>query len=184
MCNYCCPFQLSDSFYYLFRYSALWINTSKAEAHSASQLGLMHDREMITALQHTATKIVSLKRCIFFMGEKETGSCQWVQLGCSAVAQGNLGGFSWCRMMPTLTSHIPVPRPSYTQARENLVKAIPPKLLCLLACGGKDCRYEGPECWKLNQQVIRGLFSSWWDSVWLQPHTCCCVTCSFKVAAH
>ncbi|XP_056907240.1 protein tyrosine phosphatase domain-containing protein 1 isoform X3 [Takifugu flavidus] len=67
----------------------------------------------------------------------------------------------WCRMMPTMTSHIPVPRPSYTQARENLVKAIPPKILCLLACGGKDCRYEGPECWKANQQVIRGLFSSW-----------------------
>lgn len=65
------------------------------------------------------------------------------------------------RMMPTLTPHISVPRPSYSQARENLVKAIPPKLLCLLACGGKDCRYEGPECWKLNQQVIRGLFSSW-----------------------
>uniref|UniRef100_A0A3Q1H2R7 Uncharacterized protein n=1 Tax=Anabas testudineus TaxID=64144 RepID=A0A3Q1H2R7_ANATE len=63
--------------------------------------------------------------------------------------------------MPTLTPHIPVPRPSYSQARENLVKAIPPRLLCLLACGGKDCRYEGPECWKLNQQVIRGLFSSW-----------------------
>lgn len=71
----------------------------------------------------------------------------------------------WCRMMPTLTSHIPVPRPSYTQARENLVKAIPPKILCLLGCGGKDCRYEGPECWKANQQVIRGLFSSWWDTV-------------------
>uniref|UniRef100_H2U4R1 Protein tyrosine phosphatase domain-containing protein 1 n=1 Tax=Takifugu rubripes TaxID=31033 RepID=H2U4R1_TAKRU len=60
-----------------------------------------------------------------------------------------------------MTSHIPVPRPSYTQARENLVKAIPPRILCLLACGGKDCRYEGPECWKANQQVIRGLFSSW-----------------------
>ncbi|XP_040893326.1 protein tyrosine phosphatase domain-containing protein 1 [Toxotes jaculatrix] len=63
--------------------------------------------------------------------------------------------------MPTLTPHIPVPRPSYSQARENLVKAIPPRLLCLLACGGKDCRYEGPDCWKLNQQAIRGLFSSW-----------------------
>uniref|UniRef100_H3DKR8 Zgc:77752 n=1 Tax=Tetraodon nigroviridis TaxID=99883 RepID=H3DKR8_TETNG len=60
-----------------------------------------------------------------------------------------------------MTSHIPVPRPSYTQARENLVKAIPPRILCLLACGGRDCRYEGPECWKPNQQVIRGLFSSW-----------------------
>ncbi|XP_056243102.1 protein tyrosine phosphatase domain-containing protein 1 isoform X1 [Seriola aureovittata] len=64
-------------------------------------------------------------------------------------------------MMPTLNPHIPVPQPSYSQARENLVKAIPPRLLCLLACGGVDCRYEGPECWKLNQQVIRGLFSSW-----------------------
>ncbi|KAF7224610.1 protein tyrosine phosphatase domain-containing protein 1-like [Nothobranchius furzeri] len=66
-----------------------------------------------------------------------------------------------CRMMSGLTPHLPVPRPSYSQARENLVRAIPPKLLCLLACGGKDCRYEGPECWKSNQQVIRGLFSSW-----------------------
>lgn len=63
--------------------------------------------------------------------------------------------------MPSLTPHIPVPQPAYSQARENLVKAIPPKLLCLLACGGKDCRYEGPECWKLNQQVIQGTFSSW-----------------------
>ncbi|XP_034542021.1 protein tyrosine phosphatase domain-containing protein 1 [Notolabrus celidotus] len=64
-------------------------------------------------------------------------------------------------MMPTLTPHTPVPLPSYSKARENLVKAIPPKLLCLLACGGLDCRYEGPECWKSNQQVIRGVFSSW-----------------------
>ncbi|XP_004070108.1 protein tyrosine phosphatase domain-containing protein 1-like [Oryzias latipes] len=63
--------------------------------------------------------------------------------------------------MPSLAPHISVPRPSYSQARENLVKAIPPKLLCLLACGGRDCRYEGPDCWKLNQQVIRGIFSSW-----------------------
>ncbi|XP_077453620.1 protein tyrosine phosphatase domain-containing protein 1 isoform X2 [Stigmatopora argus] len=63
--------------------------------------------------------------------------------------------------MQTLRPHFPVPRPSYSQARENLVKAIPSKLLCLLACGGVDCRYEGPECWKANQQVIRGIFSSW-----------------------
>ncbi|XP_047240405.1 protein tyrosine phosphatase domain-containing protein 1 isoform X1 [Girardinichthys multiradiatus] len=64
-------------------------------------------------------------------------------------------------MMPSVSPHLSVPRPSYSQARENLVRAIPPKLLCMLACGGKDCRYEGPECWKSNQQVIRGLFSSW-----------------------
>ncbi|XP_065813414.1 protein tyrosine phosphatase domain-containing protein 1 [Labrus bergylta] len=64
-------------------------------------------------------------------------------------------------MIPTLVLNIPIPRPSYSQARENLVKAIPSKLLCLLACGGLDCRYEGPECWKQNQQVIRGVYSFW-----------------------
>ncbi|KAJ3597102.1 hypothetical protein NHX12_003502 [Muraenolepis orangiensis] len=63
--------------------------------------------------------------------------------------------------MPNLTLPTPVPRPSYSQARENLVKAIPPRILCLLACGGVDCRYEGPACWRANQQAIRGLFSSW-----------------------
>ncbi|XP_072292010.1 protein tyrosine phosphatase domain-containing protein 1 [Eucyclogobius newberryi] len=63
--------------------------------------------------------------------------------------------------MPTLTPPVPVPRPSYSQVRENLVCFIPPRLLCLLACGGVDCRYEGPECWKAHQQAIRGLFSSW-----------------------
>ncbi|XP_072769818.1 protein tyrosine phosphatase domain-containing protein 1-like isoform X4 [Nerophis lumbriciformis] len=68
--------------------------------------------------------------------------------------------FSRSRMQ-TLTQHVPFPRAAYSQARENLVKAIPPKLLCLLACGGLDCRYEGPECWKASQQVIRGIFSSW-----------------------
>nr|XP_023671787.1 protein tyrosine phosphatase domain-containing protein 1-like isoform X1 [Paramormyrops kingsleyae] len=60
-----------------------------------------------------------------------------------------------------MTLPVPVPRPSYSQARETLVKAIPPKIICLLACGGRDCRYEGPECWRASQQAIRGLFSSW-----------------------
>ncbi|XP_017321017.1 protein tyrosine phosphatase domain-containing protein 1 [Ictalurus punctatus] len=60
-----------------------------------------------------------------------------------------------------MTSLIPVPKPSYSQARETLVKAIPPKVICLLACGGRDCRYEGPVCWRPSQQAIKGLFSSW-----------------------
>ncbi|KAI5623812.1 hypothetical protein C0J50_16493, partial [Silurus asotus] len=60
-----------------------------------------------------------------------------------------------------MTSLIPVPKPSYSQAREALVKAIPPKVICLLACGGRDCRYEGPVCWRPSQQAIKGLFSSW-----------------------
>ncbi|CAL8263082.1 unnamed protein product [Merluccius merluccius] len=63
--------------------------------------------------------------------------------------------------MANLTLPTPVPRASYSQARENLVKAIPPRILCLLACGGVDCRYEGPAHWRANQQAIRGLFSSW-----------------------
>ncbi|XP_067090280.1 protein tyrosine phosphatase domain-containing protein 1 [Osmerus mordax] len=60
-----------------------------------------------------------------------------------------------------MTLPVPIPQPSYSQARENLVKAIPHKIICLLACGGRDCRYEGPACWRPSQQVIQGLFSSW-----------------------
>ncbi|XP_030646315.1 protein tyrosine phosphatase domain-containing protein 1 [Chanos chanos] len=60
-----------------------------------------------------------------------------------------------------MTPQVPVPRPSYSQARESLVKAIPPRIICLLACGGRDCRYEGPDCWRPGQQAIQGLFSSW-----------------------
>ncbi|KAK9958746.1 hypothetical protein ABG768_010851 [Culter alburnus] len=60
-----------------------------------------------------------------------------------------------------MTPQVPVPRPSYSQARESLVKAVPPKIICLLACGGRDCRYEGPACWSKSQQAIKGVFSSW-----------------------
>uniref|UniRef100_A0A3P9AJM7 Protein tyrosine phosphatase domain-containing protein 1 n=1 Tax=Esox lucius TaxID=8010 RepID=A0A3P9AJM7_ESOLU len=56
---------------------------------------------------------------------------------------------------------MPMPQPAYSQARENLVKAIPPKIICLLACGGRDCRYEGPACWRPSQQAVQGLFSHW-----------------------
>ncbi|KAG7454778.1 hypothetical protein MATL_G00263430 [Megalops atlanticus] len=59
-----------------------------------------------------------------------------------------------------MTLQVPVPRPSYSQARESLVKAIPPQIICLLGCGGIDCRYEGPGCWRPSQQAIRGLFST------------------------
>ncbi|XP_077049844.1 protein tyrosine phosphatase domain-containing protein 1 isoform X1 [Siphateles boraxobius] len=60
-----------------------------------------------------------------------------------------------------MISQVPVPRPSYSQARESLVKAVPPKIICLLACGGRDCRYEGPACWSTSQQAVEGVFSSW-----------------------
>ncbi|MBN3296805.1 PTPC1 protein, partial [Amia calva] len=60
-----------------------------------------------------------------------------------------------------MTLRVPVPRPSYSQARENLIKAVPPNLICALTCGGRDCRYEGPANWRPSQQIIRGLFSTW-----------------------
>uniref|UniRef100_A0A8C9SJ34 Protein tyrosine phosphatase domain-containing protein 1 n=1 Tax=Scleropages formosus TaxID=113540 RepID=A0A8C9SJ34_SCLFO len=60
-----------------------------------------------------------------------------------------------------MTLPVPVPLPSYSQARENLVKAIPHKVICLLACGGRDCRYEDPACWRPSQQAIKGIFSTW-----------------------
>ncbi|XP_053319693.1 protein tyrosine phosphatase domain-containing protein 1-like [Spea bombifrons] len=53
------------------------------------------------------------------------------------------------------------PRPSYSHTRERLVRAVHPHLICSLTCGGRDCRYEGPEGWSLEQQAIRGLYSSW-----------------------
>ncbi|KAM3927496.1 protein tyrosine phosphatase domain-containing protein 1-like isoform 1-T2 [Leptodactylus fuscus] len=58
-------------------------------------------------------------------------------------------------------SSLEEPRPSYSQTRERIVRAVPPHLICSLTCGGRDCRYEGPEDWTLEQQAIRGLYSSW-----------------------
>ncbi|XP_055509250.1 protein tyrosine phosphatase domain-containing protein 1 [Leucoraja erinacea] len=60
-----------------------------------------------------------------------------------------------------MTLQIPIPRPTYSPARENLIKAVPPHLICSLVCGGKECRYEGPGDWTLQQQAIRGVFSAW-----------------------
>ncbi|XP_048409696.1 protein tyrosine phosphatase domain-containing protein 1 isoform X2 [Stegostoma tigrinum] len=60
-----------------------------------------------------------------------------------------------------MTLQIPNPRPSYSQTRELLIKAVPPHLICSLVCGGKECRYEGPGEWTLQQQAIRGVFSAW-----------------------
>ncbi|XP_069764916.1 protein tyrosine phosphatase domain-containing protein 1 isoform X2 [Narcine bancroftii] len=60
-----------------------------------------------------------------------------------------------------MTLQIPIPRPTYSPAREHLIKAVPPHLICSLVCGGKECRYEGPGDWSLQQQAIRGVFSAW-----------------------
>ncbi|KAM9313404.1 protein tyrosine phosphatase domain-containing protein 1-like [Gastrophryne carolinensis] len=53
------------------------------------------------------------------------------------------------------------PRPSYSQTRERIVRAVPPDIICSLTCGGRECRYEGPEVWTVEQQAIQGLYSSW-----------------------
>uniref|UniRef100_A0A8C5WCL9 Uncharacterized protein n=1 Tax=Leptobrachium leishanense TaxID=445787 RepID=A0A8C5WCL9_9ANUR len=54
-----------------------------------------------------------------------------------------------------------VPRPTYSQTRERVVRAVHPHLICSLTCGGRECRYEGPEGWSLEQQAVKGLYSSW-----------------------
>ncbi|KAJ8003106.1 hypothetical protein DPEC_G00165930 [Dallia pectoralis] len=56
---------------------------------------------------------------------------------------------------------MPVPQPTYSQARENLVMAIPPKIICLLACGGRDCRYEGSAFWRPSVLIACYLVYSW-----------------------
>ncbi|XP_069085554.1 protein tyrosine phosphatase domain-containing protein 1-like isoform X1 [Pleurodeles waltl] len=53
------------------------------------------------------------------------------------------------------------PRPIYSQTRENLIRAVPPHLICSLTCKGRDCRYEGPAGWRSDQQAIQGIYSSW-----------------------
>ncbi|XP_040270381.1 protein tyrosine phosphatase domain-containing protein 1-like [Bufo bufo] len=53
------------------------------------------------------------------------------------------------------------PRPSYSQTRERLVRVVPSHFICSLTCGGRECRFEGPEDWTVEQQAIRGLYSSW-----------------------
>ncbi|XP_039616469.1 protein tyrosine phosphatase domain-containing protein 1 [Polypterus senegalus] len=60
-----------------------------------------------------------------------------------------------------MTQQVPVPRASYSRARENLIKAVPSNLICSLTCGGKECRYEVLNNWTLEQQAIRGLYSTW-----------------------
>ncbi|XP_053572255.1 protein tyrosine phosphatase domain-containing protein 1-like [Bombina bombina] len=54
-----------------------------------------------------------------------------------------------------------VPLPSYSHTRERLVRAVHPHIICSLTCGGRECRYEGPEGWSAEQQAIKGLYSSW-----------------------
>ncbi|XP_043943806.1 protein tyrosine phosphatase domain-containing protein 1-like [Protopterus annectens] len=60
-----------------------------------------------------------------------------------------------------MNSQVPIPQPSYSVAKENLIKAVPAHLICSLVCGGKECRYEGPVAWAPEQQAVRGLYSSW-----------------------
>ncbi|KAM5172907.1 protein tyrosine phosphatase domain-containing protein 1-like [Mantella aurantiaca] len=60
-----------------------------------------------------------------------------------------------------MSSSAEEPRPSYSNTRERIVRAVPPHLICSLTCGGRECRYEGPECWSAEQQAIPGLYSSW-----------------------
>uniref|UniRef100_A0A673XIY6 Tyrosine specific protein phosphatases domain-containing protein n=1 Tax=Salmo trutta TaxID=8032 RepID=A0A673XIY6_SALTR len=57
--------------------------------------------------------------------------------------------------MPSIMPMVPVLRLAYSQ------------IICLLACGGLDCRYERPACWMPSQQTVQGLYSHWvTDDIW------------------
>ena len=48
----------------------------------------------------------------------------------------------------------------YSPISESLRSSIPESQMCLMFCGGKNCKYETATKWK-NDQAITGLYSSW-----------------------
>uniref|UniRef100_A0A3Q2C9B3 Protein tyrosine phosphatase domain containing 1a n=1 Tax=Cyprinodon variegatus TaxID=28743 RepID=A0A3Q2C9B3_CYPVA len=55
-----------------------------------------------------------------------------------------------------------VPTAKYTKMGETLRHVIPGPMQCSMACGGRACKYENPSRWRDEEQVIKGLYSSWW----------------------
>ncbi|XP_038132403.1 protein tyrosine phosphatase domain-containing protein 1 isoform X1 [Cyprinodon tularosa] len=54
-----------------------------------------------------------------------------------------------------------VPTAKYTKMGETLRHVIPGPMQCSMACGGRACKYENPSRWRDEEQVIKGLYSSW-----------------------
>uniref|UniRef100_A0A3Q2C9F6 Protein tyrosine phosphatase domain-containing protein 1 n=1 Tax=Cyprinodon variegatus TaxID=28743 RepID=A0A3Q2C9F6_CYPVA len=60
-----------------------------------------------------------------------------------------------------LTERSRVPTAKYTKMGETLRHVIPGPMQCSMACGGRACKYENPSRWRDEEQVIKGLYSSW-----------------------
>ncbi|KAK5871808.1 hypothetical protein PBY51_012554 [Eleginops maclovinus] len=59
------------------------------------------------------------------------------------------------------TANARIPTAKYTKMGETLRHVIPGHMQCSMACGGKACKYENPSRWSDEEQVIKGLYSSW-----------------------
>ncbi|XP_073500623.1 protein tyrosine phosphatase domain-containing protein 1 isoform X1 [Phyllobates terribilis] len=53
------------------------------------------------------------------------------------------------------------PTSKYTKVGERLRHVIPGHMQCSMTCGGRACKYENPARWSDEEQVIKGLYSSW-----------------------
>nr|XP_033782530.1 protein tyrosine phosphatase domain-containing protein 1 isoform X2 [Geotrypetes seraphini] len=53
------------------------------------------------------------------------------------------------------------PTAKYTKVGERLRHVIPGHMQCSMTCGGRACKYENPARWSDQEQVIKGLYSSW-----------------------
>ncbi|KAJ8360866.1 hypothetical protein SKAU_G00173910 [Synaphobranchus kaupii] len=54
-----------------------------------------------------------------------------------------------------------VPTAKYTKVGETLRHVIPGHMQCSMACGGRACKYENPSRWSVEEQAVKGLYSSW-----------------------
>lgn len=54
-----------------------------------------------------------------------------------------------------------MPEAKYTKFGEKIRHVIPGPMQCSMACGGRNCKWENPSRWNDEDQVIKGVFSSW-----------------------
>ncbi|XP_077972174.1 uncharacterized protein LOC120339411 [Styela clava] len=54
-----------------------------------------------------------------------------------------------------------MPEAKYTKFGEKIRHVIPGPMQCSMACGGRNCKWENPSRWSDEDQVIKGVFSSW-----------------------
>ncbi|XP_075221216.1 uncharacterized protein LOC142324243 [Lycorma delicatula] len=50
---------------------------------------------------------------------------------------------------------------NYSLLSDNIRRRAPNIIQCSIFCGGKQCRYENPDCWDSTHTAIRGIYSHW-----------------------